>query len=131
MLDGRIDTKGPVEKLKEQGVLESIKAQPEARAPEAGVRTPSDSAETIAGDVVADGPTKAAHDRTDTDATLVASKSGPRKLVKDEERAKGRVKRGIYMTYLKEAGWITWIWLAFGISLYHVSLMNSSTGIDR
>ncbi|KIO27861.1 hypothetical protein M407DRAFT_22914 [Tulasnella calospora MUT 4182] len=123
MLDGRIDTKGSIKDLEDQGVLHMIieDSELERRATENDTKTPSDDAETVA---EAAAEEKAAedvqpvpnHTRLHTDATAVATR-GPlakrkaRKLVKDEERAKGNVKWKIYTTYLEAAGWFTWVWL--------------------
>ncbi|KAG8974080.1 hypothetical protein FRC05_007828 [Tulasnella sp. 425] len=121
MLDGRVDTKGHIKDLEDQGVLDRILEDSELERTDHGTKTPSDDAETIAEAVAVEkeieetlsGPD---HARVDADATAVltqapSSKKKVRKLVKDEERAKGNVQWKIYKTYLDAAGWFTWIWL--------------------
>lgn len=132
MLDGRIDTKGTIKELEELGVLDSIieDSTLEKQEPE-GVKTPrSDDAETVAEAVLDDTdgkPTDGAeetHARMDTETTAVAGdkdkKKKARKLVKDEERARGNVKWKIYKTYLEAVGWFTWFWLGVFICGYQV-----------
>jgi hypothetical protein len=90
MLDGRIDTQGPVAELRARGVLDGIAHSEEVATHEgeqvAAAATPS--AEEIAA-IVVDGPTP------------VKETKKPRKLIKDEERQEGGVKWNIYNTYLK------------------------------
>lgn len=132
MLDGRIDTKGSITDLEDQGVLDGIveDSELERKPTEDGTKTPSDDAETVAEAVAEEKATEEArpapdHTRLDTDATAVAtqaplSKRKARKLVKDEERAKGNVKWKIYKTYLEAAGWFTWVWLMIFVAGYQV-----------
>ncbi|KAG8994024.1 hypothetical protein FRB90_000542, partial [Tulasnella sp. 427] len=130
MLDGRIDTKGSIKDLEAQGALHMIieDSELERKQDLDGTRTPSDDAETVAEAVVEekaaenDSPSPD-HARVDTDATAVSaqvpvSKKKARKLVKDEERAKGTVKWKIYKTYLEAAGWFTWVWLTIFVTAY-------------
>ena len=95
MLDGRIDTQGTVEDLRDQGVLEHITYDAAtdlhkdemalAEAKEASAENSSNNGE---GD--AEDPTSAPGE---------AKKA--RKLVKDEHRETGGVKWAIYKSYLK------------------------------
>ncbi|KAG8970070.1 hypothetical protein FRC05_000718 [Tulasnella sp. 425] len=130
MLDGRVDTKGHIKDLEAQGMLDMIieDSELERKPTDDGTKTPSDDAETIAEAVavekaIEETPSGADHARVDTDATAVStqapsSKKKVRKLVKDEERAKGNVKWKIYKTYLDAAGWFTWIWLIIFVAGY-------------
>lgn len=95
MLDGRIDTQGTVEDLRDQGVLEHIAYDAAAdlhkdemalaEAKEASAESSSSNGE---GD--AEDPTGAP-----------SEVKKPRKLVKDEHRETGGVKWAIYKSYLK------------------------------
>lgn len=124
MLDGRIDTKGTIKDLEAQGVLDMIVEDSTLEQPEPeGVKTPSDDADTVLDAEEEEG--KDVHARTDTESTAVegggaAAKKKARKLVKDEERAKGNVKWKIYRTYLEAVGWFTWFWLGIFICGYQV-----------
>lgn len=93
MLDGRIDTQGTVEQLREQGVLEDIAfdAAVDKNLDEAAL-TESKGAEANEGDVTPDGS---------LEATSPTQDKKPRKLVKDEHRETGGVKWSIYNSYLK------------------------------
>ena len=96
MLDGRIDTQGTVEDLRDQGVLEHITYDAAAdlhkdemalaEAKEASAESSSSNGEGDAeeGMAAASGEAKK-----------------PRKLVKDEHREIGGVKWDIYKSYLK------------------------------
>ncbi|KAG8908992.1 hypothetical protein FRB99_000095 [Tulasnella sp. 403] len=124
MLDGRVDTQGTIEDLEAHGILDMIMEDSVAdKSLPDGTSTPSDDAETVAEAVIENKPVEevreaAAHARTETETTAVAGKKKPRKLVKDEERAKGNVKWNIYKTYLQAAGWGTWVWLVLCIGGY-------------
>lgn len=130
MLDGRIDTQGSIKDLEAQGVLGIIihDSELERKPDSAGTRTPSDDAETVAEAVVEEKAVDNSapeHTRVNTDATMVStqtpsSKKKARKLVKEEERAKGNVKWNIYKTYLEAAGWFTWVFLAIFVTGYQV-----------
>ena len=77
MLDGRIDTQGPVSELRKRGVLQKIASQ-----------SKKEDKATSAEDIEAnDAPGK--------------DKKLARKFIEDEERAKGRVQWSIYMAYIK------------------------------
>jgi hypothetical protein len=103
MLDGRIDTHGPVNELRMAGVLDDIThaeaaeaaAQDIAQAQAAGVG----EAEAAAGLVVEGDAGIAAAEAKDA-AKNVASKK-PRKLIEQEKREEGSVKWKIYKTYLQ------------------------------
>jgi hypothetical protein len=103
MLDGRIDTHGPVNELRTAGVLDDIThaeaaeaaAQDIAQAQAAGVG----EAEAAAGLVVEGDAGIAAAEAKDA-AKNVASKK-PRKLIEQEKREEGSVKWKIYKTYLQ------------------------------
>lgn len=96
MLDGRIDTQGTVEDLREQGVLEHITYDAAAdlhkdemalaEAKETSGESSSDNGEGQAEEPTSSAPGEA---------------KKPRKLVKDEHRETGGVKWSIYKSYLK------------------------------
>jgi hypothetical protein len=77
MLDGRIDTQGPVSELRKRGILQEIASQSKKE----------------------DGATSS----EDSEANDVQGKDkkAARKFIEDEERAKGRVKWSIYVAYIK------------------------------
>ena len=88
MLDGRIDTQGPIQDLQAQGILQNITL-------DAAVEVKKEELEeavVAAGDQeVFDGDPK---------SPLEEAKK-PRKLIKDEHRETGGVKWSIYKSYLK------------------------------
>jgi hypothetical protein len=77
MVNGRIDTQGPVSELRSRGVLQEIASQAEKE------ELPANTEDDKAGDA----PAK--------------DKKAARKFIEDEERAKGRVQWSIYMAYIK------------------------------
>jgi len=90
MLDGRIDTHGTLAELRAQGFLDDIANSEEVKVheDEQGVAAKTPNAEEIAAEVV-------------EGARPASETKKPRKLVKDEERQEGGVKRSIYNTYLE------------------------------
>ncbi|KAG9037596.1 hypothetical protein FRB95_004816 [Tulasnella sp. JGI-2019a] len=129
MLDGRIDTQGTIKDLEARGLLEGIVQDSilEIKDKDAsGNKTPSDDAETIA-EAAIEGKTVVEVKKASDELAAIgaASASGstvktPKRLVKDEERAKGNVKFKIYKTYLEASRYATWVWLLFGIAFYQV-----------
>lgn len=93
--DGRIETQGPVEKLRTSSSLIDIV---------------SDCEPTSEGALLTDEPLTATEGQSSGDSKLPlkavsstdasASKNTPRKLVKDEHRDEGRVKWTIYKAYV-------------------------------
>jgi uncharacterized protein (UPF0305 family) len=77
MLEGRIDTQGPVSELRKRGILQEIASQ-----------SKKDDEATTAEDT-------GANDAQGKD------KKAARKFIEDEERAKGRVQWSIYMAYIR------------------------------
>ncbi|KAK7677231.1 hypothetical protein QCA50_019825 [Cerrena zonata] len=94
MLDGRIDTQGPVGELRAQGVLDDI----------AHDETAEVAKEEQA---VAEAEAKPADD-ADAEETAPVSTKKPRKLIEEEKRETGSVKWHIYKTYLKASSYWTW-----------------------
>jgi hypothetical protein len=89
MLDGRIDTQGTPDELKSRGLLDVLVH--EAQAEEEPVVV---SAEELA--AVVEGNTEAGPGAADTTKT-----KKPKKLIEAEARATGRVKFGVYNSYVK------------------------------
>jgi hypothetical protein len=95
MLDGRMDIHGTVKDLRSRGVLDDVvkeevllskELKEEAAVEGVGVRSGGDA--NGAGE-------------KDGDGVATVGNTNPRKLVKEEERAEGRVKWRVYNTYLK------------------------------
>ena len=85
MLDGRIDTQGPIQDLQAQGILQNITL-------DAAVEVKKDElkeAVAVVNDL--EGAPKSPLEET----------KKPRKLIKDEHRETGGVKWSIYKSYLK------------------------------
>ncbi|KAG8843875.1 hypothetical protein FRB96_003699 [Tulasnella sp. 330] len=134
MLDGRIDMRGTIKDLEAHGLLEGIvkDAALQIKGEEAsGSKTPSDDAETVA-EAVIEGKT-VQEVKTVPESINIPGATGPtsaptsepvgktpKRLVKDEERAKGTVKFKIYKTYLKASSYATWAWLLFGIGIFQI-----------
>ncbi|KAF7321054.1 hypothetical protein HMN09_00192800 [Mycena chlorophos] len=106
MLDGRIDTQGPVKELRAQGVLDDIKH-------DAAVEVEKEEAAVAAEEAVGEAEAVAAAVEGEEAAKDAAEKKKPRKLVKDEHREVGGVKWRIYKRYLKASSYYTWAFLAF------------------
>ena len=85
MLDGRIDTQGPIQDLQAQGVLQNITLDAAVEAKKEELK----EAVAIADDL--GGAPKSPLEET----------KKPRKLIKDEHRETGGVKWSIYKSYLK------------------------------
>lgn len=96
MLDGRIDTQGSVSELRKRGILQEIASQEKAEHPV--------NAEDVEVD---DAPEK--------------DKKKARKLVEEEERAQGRVKWNIYVSYIK-ASYV----IIFGVYHNHLTVFIKS-----
>jgi hypothetical protein len=88
MLDGRIDTQGTPDELKSRGLLDELVH--EAQAEEEPVVV---SAEELAAGV--EGSTEG------RETTQPTETKKPKKLIETEARATGRVKFGVYNSYLK------------------------------
>lgn len=86
MLDGRIDTQGTVQDLRDQGVLDDIAHDEAVKVKEEEPVAASDA--PVDPDAEVDG----------TNPAVDLKK--PRKLIKDEAREHGAVKWSIYKTYL-------------------------------
>jgi hypothetical protein len=86
MLDGRVDMQGTVKELRARGLLGSFElgksVSPQGRKEEGPVQVKKDELE------------RQRQGRS-------GGKSTPRKLVKEEHREEGRVKRVMYKTYIK------------------------------
>jgi hypothetical protein len=95
MLDGRIDTQGPISELRARGVLDDITHADsvEAHKQEEQSATNAEAAAEEGDAAVAVAEAK--------DAVKTAPGKKPRKLVADEKRETGGVKWHIYKTYLK------------------------------
>lgn len=93
MLDGRIDTQGIVKDLRNRGELDFI-AHDSVHESEGSTANKPTSAEDAAAAVLS-----SMEDKTLGAETGEVKK--PRKLVEDEARATGKVKWGIYKTYLE------------------------------
>jgi len=89
MLDGRIDTQGTPDELKSRGLLDVLVHESQAEEEPVVV-----SAEELA--AVVEGDTEVGPDATDATKT-----KKPKKLIETEARATGRVKFGVYNSYLK------------------------------
>ncbi|EIW82695.1 multidrug resistance-associated ABC transporter [Coniophora puteana RWD-64-598 SS2] len=98
MLNGRIDTQGTTKELRAQGVLQEIAKDSAVELKEEG--------HLVASDGPAESPADAA-----TEVGQDPNDSGrkPRKLVKDEHREEGVVKRATYKVYMKASSYWTWI----------------------
>lgn len=90
MLDGRIDTQGPVKELRARGVLDDITHDEAAEA----AKEEQEAAEEAA---IEEAPKT---DEPEGDEPSVKGKA-PRKLIEEEHRETGTVKWSIYKTYLK------------------------------
>ena len=84
MLDGRIDTQGPIQDLQAQGILQNITL-------DAAVEVKKEELEAVAVADDLEGAPKSPFEET----------KKPRKLIKDEHRETGGVKWSIYKSYLK------------------------------
>jgi hypothetical protein len=85
MLDGRIDTQGPIQDLRAQGILQNITLDAAVEVKKEELK------EAVVAAEVFDGDPK---------SPLEEAKK-PRKLIKDEHRETGGVKWSIYKSYLK------------------------------
>ena len=90
MLNGRIDVKGTIKELQENGTLESIKRDSAADAQNEEVLIAEASAVE---DKAPEGLTGDGEDEE-------TGRKKPRKLVADEHRETGRVKWKVYKSYL-------------------------------
>ncbi|KAF8626899.1 hypothetical protein AX15_004637 [Amanita polypyramis BW_CC] len=96
MLEGRIDKKGTIQELRDQGELENIAIHETVE-----VHTKEIAA------VIEDTNNSEDGKKSDDE------KRKPRKLVKDEHRETGGVKWSVYKSYLKASSYYIWIFLAF------------------
>lgn len=90
MLDGRIDAKGTINELRENGILENVKQYTAA-------------GEQNEGTLITEAPTvedKAPESLVGDGEDENMGRKKPRKLVVDEYREAGRVKWKIYQSYL-------------------------------
>lgn len=96
MLDGRIDTQGTVEGLREEGILDTIAFDAAVdEHQEEMARSEAKGHETESPDV------GTPETETSPNGASVPTAKKPRKLVKDEHRETGGVKWSIYKSYLK------------------------------
>lgn len=97
MLDGRIDTQGPVRELRAQGVLDDITQDEaiEVHKEEQAVAEAEAAAEPA--DVI------------DVEEGTTTKVKKPRKLIEEEKRETGSVKWHIYKAYLK-ASYVCFVW---------------------
>lgn len=95
MLDGRIDVMGTIKDLRTNGHLAEVVHDAEADA-EATKTEPKTPTVEEAADVITEAP-------ADKD------KKKPRQLIKEEARAEGSVKWGIYKTYITASSYIVWV----------------------
>lgn len=95
MLDGRIDTQGTIEQLREQGVLDDIAFDAAADMNKEEV--------ALAESKEAEVSNAESEEAIEVGAEATAADPGkkPRKLIKDEHRETGGVKWSIYNSYLK------------------------------
>lgn len=89
MLNGRIDTQGPVKELLQQGVLDDI------------VRNETNEAKNEEQIAVEAPPSTASDEATGGEEATPDKSKKPRKLIEEEKRETGSVKWHIYNTYLK------------------------------
>ncbi|KAF6756229.1 multidrug resistance-associated ABC transporter [Ephemerocybe angulata] len=116
MLDGRIDTQGTVEDLRDQGLLEHITYDAAADVhKEEMSRSDEKDIETSNNRPVDEEPSEGAA----ADTTAGEGKK-PRKLVKEEHRETGGVKWSIYKSYLKASSYWIWGFLAFMVVVVQV-----------
>lgn len=95
MLDGRVDTQGKVDELRERGLLDDIAYDSTADQNAKEAESVNEKTEEeLAAEV---GDEDAHKDATNGSA----EHKKPRKLIKDEHRETGGVKWSIYKTYLK------------------------------
>jgi hypothetical protein len=103
MLDGRIDTHGPISELRAAGVLEDVV---HAEAAEAAAQDVAHAEASVWGaadataEIAVDGETGVAAAEAKDIAKDVTAKK-PRKLVEQEKQEEGSVKWSIYNTYLQ------------------------------
>ncbi|KZT21758.1 multidrug resistance-associated ABC transporter [Neolentinus lepideus HHB14362 ss-1] len=115
MLDGRIDTQGKVEELRERGLLDDIAHDSTAEQNSKEVEAQEEKTEEeLAAEAEGEDAQKDAEAKT-------SGKKKPRKLVKDEHRETGSVKWSIYKTYLKASSYWTWAILVMLIVLMQVA----------
>ncbi|TFK50633.1 P-loop containing nucleoside triphosphate hydrolase protein, partial [Heliocybe sulcata] len=115
MLDGRIDTQGKVEELRERGVLDDIAHDSTADQNSKEVAAQEEKTEE---ELAAEAEGEDGHE---DEEAKVADKKKPRKLVKDEHRETGGVKWSIYKTYLKASSYWTWTILVILIMFMQVA----------
>ncbi|OCH88899.1 multidrug resistance-associated ABC transporter [Obba rivulosa] len=122
MLDGRIDTQGPVKELRARGVLddithdESVEAHKEEQraAAEAEAAEVKDVEDEVEAEAEAEADAEAS---AEGDGKPAGKIKKPRKLVEDEKRETGSVKWHIYNTYLRASSYWTWAILLLLIML--------------
>lgn len=107
MLEGRIALQGKVEDLRSDGKLDAIKQ-------DAVVQTALVDQTTKESQTTAEAPPPDPTRNTKT----------ARKLVKEEERAKGNVKWSVYKTYLIACGHWVWPCVAAAIALYQLKYLR-------
>lgn len=87
MKDGRINAQGRIQQLRTEGLLSDIVKESESQ-------------------IFDKGPSEVLLDAKVEDSAI---QKRPRQLVKEEERAEGRVKSRIYRTYMKASSYWTWV----------------------
>ncbi|TFK50640.1 multidrug resistance-associated ABC transporter [Heliocybe sulcata] len=122
MLDGRIDTQGKVEELRERGLLDDIAHGSTADHKSKEAESQEEKTEE---QLAAEAQGEDAFE--DVEAKVADKK--PRKLVKDEHRETGSVKWSIYKTYLKASSYWTWAIIAVLIVLMQVASVSEKLWI--
>ncbi|KAJ2929604.1 hypothetical protein H1R20_g7490, partial [Candolleomyces eurysporus] len=121
MLDGRIDTQGTVEDLRDQGVLEHITYDAAADLHK------DEMALAAAKEASAESSSSNGEGDAEDPAATPGEAKKPRKLVKDEHRETGGVKWSIYKSYLEASSYWIWGFLAFMVVV--VQLLGASEKI--
>lgn len=111
MLDGRIDSKGTIQELRERGILDDIAIH--------------DTVEARANEMAA---SPSSTEDSEDDKKLDESKK-PRQLVKDEHRETGGVKWSVYNSYLKASSYYIWVILAFFVLVFQILIVGEKVWI--
>ncbi|KAF8337342.1 multidrug resistance-associated ABC transporter [Cantharellus anzutake] len=116
MLDGRIALQGEIDDLRSKGKLDAVKqdAVTQVEVSPQIAHIPEESDPVVEGSPEANGNSRSA-----------------RKLVKDEERAKGSVKWSVYKTYLTACGYWVLPCVVAGIVLYQIDVLGEKLWIRQ